>query len=196
MYCKKAVAAVMAMGGLLASQAAVAQAMPDRGWYAGGSIGQADYECEASPGLACDTKDTAWKILGGYQVNRNFAVEFGYTNLGELSVSGAGARITLETTAWEVVGLGSFPVANQFSIYGKLGFYRGEADVSSNVAGGSGSRNSTDLTYGLGARYDFSRNLGMRVEWQRYGKVEAPSTTVSAGDSDIDVLSLGVVWRF
>ena len=193
---KTMIAALMAAGGLAASQASIAQGMPDRGWYAGGSLGQSDTDCEPAAGLSCDNKDTAWKAFGGYQLNRNFAVEFGYTNLGEVSASGGGVNISVESTAWELVGVGSFPLANQFSVYGKLGFFRAEAEVSSNIAGGSGSKTTTDLTYGLGVRYDFSRNLGLRAEWQRYAKIEAPETTVSGGDSDFDVLSVGIVWRF
>lgn len=175
--------------------AAFAQVQPDRGPYAGGSIGQSTADCDVSgiPGVSCDEKDTAWKIFGGYQINRNFGVELGYTDLGEVSATGAGVRINLETTAWELVGVGSFPVADRFSLYGKLGFYRAENKVSSNIAGISGDKTTTDLTFGVGVRYDFTRSMGVRAEWQRYSKVEAPS---GLGDSDIDVLSIGLVVKF
>jgi len=45
----------------------------DTGWYAGLSVGQSTAKgaCDGvvGPGISCDEKDTAFKILGGYQVN-------------------------------------------------------------------------------------------------------------------------------
>jgi OOP family OmpA-OmpF porin len=191
---KTTITALMAVAGLAASQATFAQAAQDRGWYAGGSLGQSTADCDVSP-FSCDDKDTSWKIFGGYQINRNFAVELGYANLGELTISGFGANITAESTAWDLVGVGIFPINNQFSVYGKLGFYRGTVDVSSNV-GGSGDDSTNGVTFGAGARYNFSPKVGLQAEWQRYGKLEAPSGSALSGDSDIDVLSIGIVWKF
>jgi OOP family OmpA-OmpF porin len=198
MRSKKAlVAALIGASAALAAPAAFAQARAqaaDTGWYLGGAFGQSSADCQVSGG-SCDDKDTAWKIFGGYQINRNFAVELGYANLGEISVSALGQTFNLETTSWDLVGVGSFPLANQFSIYGKLGFHRSETEV------GSAKDDGTGLTYGLGVRYDFSRNLGVLGEWQRYGKVSTPAATsgpvsITSGEGDIDLLSVGVVWKF
>jgi OOP family OmpA-OmpF porin len=194
---KIALAAAMATAGVVASSA-MAQSMADRGGYVGGAFGQSSADCEPSAGLSCDDKDTSWKVFGGYQINRNFAVELGYANLGEISISGGGVRATAESTAWDLVGLGIWPVNNQFSIYGKLGVYMATVDVSvsPSAAGESGDDSTTGLTFGAGVRYNFTRNLGLQAEWQRYGKVEAPSDTAITGDSDLDVLSVGIVYRF
>jgi OOP family OmpA-OmpF porin len=155
--------------------------------YIGASFGQSDLGDSCSTvagfGVSCDDKDTAWKILGGYQFNRNFAAELGYTNLGEITLTGPGGTATVEVTAFELVGVGIFPIANQFSVYGKLGFARGEAETGGAAAGFSDS--STDLTYGIGVQYDFSQQLGVRAEWQRYDF-----------DAAVDVMSIGVVFRF
>jgi opacity protein-like surface antigen len=59
----------------------------------------------------------------------------------------------------------------------------------------SGKKTTTDLTYGVGGQYDFNRNLGLRLEWNRYSKVKAPDSA-GGGDGDIDVLSVGALWRF
>ncbi|HEY9530650.1 MAG TPA: outer membrane beta-barrel protein, partial [Burkholderiales bacterium] len=64
-----------------------------------------------------------------------------------------------------------------------LGIAMVEAEVS--VGGVSADDDSTELTFGVGAQYDVSRNLGIRAQWQRYG-----------ADEDIDVISLGVVFKF
>jgi OmpA-OmpF porin, OOP family len=184
--------AVLGIAGAMAFTApAVAQ---DTGFYAGFSLGQAtaDDACTgvSGPGVSCDDKDSAWKILGGYQFNRHFAVELGYTDLGEVSASGPGGSASIESSAFEVVAVGMMPIADKFAIYGKLGMYRGETDASG--PGGSISESTTDLTFGIGARYDFTRNLGVRAEWQKYSDVGGGEI----GEADVDVISVGVIFRF
>jgi OOP family OmpA-OmpF porin len=168
-------------------------AAQDMGFYLGATFGSAtqDGQCDGVvAGVSCDDKDSAWRILGGYQFNRNLAVELGYHNLGEASASGGGVTVTDEVTAWELVAVGSFPLANQFSLYGKLGMYRGEVERTVTLGGLSASadESGTEFTFGLGARYDFMPNLGVRAEWQRYMDL--------LPDVDVDVLSIGLIFRF
>jgi OmpA-OmpF porin, OOP family len=185
---KTSVAALMAVSGVVVSSASFAQAKPvDTGLYLGASVGQATSgDCNVP---SCDDKDTSYRVFGGYQFNRNLAVEAGYAPLGEVS----GGNLNLETNAWDLVGVGIWPLNQQFSIYGKLGFYNAEAKLSGPV---SGKKTTTDLTYGLGGQFNISRNLGLRLEWQRYGGVEAPQIGGVGGDTDIDTLNLGALWKF
>lgn len=150
--------------------------------YVGATIGQAELKDACSGVAGCDEKDTAWRILGGYQFNRYFAAELGYHNLGEASAPGG----ETEATAWELVGVGAYPLVNQLSVYGKLGVYRGELE------GPSAEETNTDLTYGLGLQYDVLKNVGVRGEWQRYNKMGGGALV----ETDVDVLSVGVVYRF
>lgn len=171
------IAAMLGAAAMAMSAGALAQ-QGETPWYAGASIGQGD--------LGIGDTTTAWKIFGGYQINRNFAVEFGYTDLGDTDVaSGVPGipNVNLEATAWELIGVGKFPVANQFSIYGLAGFARIEAEAS--VFGVSASDTSTELTYGIGAQYDFSPKVGLRAQLQWYDT-----------DETADVMSVGVVVRF
>jgi len=167
--------------------------------YAGLSIGQSKFSdaCEGSvPAgftVTCDDKDTAWRIFGGYQFHPNIGVEIGYADLGRaqatVSSGGLSATAKVEATAFDAVAVGSWPINQAFSLYGKLGLYHGEAKLTASGTGGSSSDKDTgsDLTYGLGARYDFNRNIGVRAEWQRYNDFSG---------SDIDVLSVGLLYRF
>jgi OmpA-OmpF porin, OOP family len=183
---KKAyVAAAFAAIGMAVSSASMAQQKPESAWYLGGHFGQSDIE-------ELDETDTAWKIIGGYQINRNFAAEFGYIDLGKVTISGPGGSATFKSTAWELVGVGSIPVANNFSVYGKFGFYRADSDLDFNVVffgSGSESETNTDVTFAFGGRFDVTRNLALRGEWQRY-------SDVGDGATDVDVLSVGVIWKF
>lgn len=171
-----AVAALSFAGGALAQQPSLSSA------YVGGTLGQSEYKDGCNGVSDCDKKDTAWRILGGYQFNRYFAAELGYHDLGEASAS-TGAT---EGTAWELVGIGSYPVIDKLSVYGKLGLYRGELE-----APGAKETNS-DLTYGLGVQYDVIKNVGLRGEWQRYNKMGGGNLV----ETDVDVLSIGAIYRF
>ena len=160
---KKWIAAMLGAAAMAVSAGALAQ-KTDTGWYVGGDIGKVDIE---------DEDDTGWRIVGGYKINRNFAAELGYSSLFD--------KGGVEVTAWELVGIASFPVANQFSVFGKLGFAMWDVD-----AGVFGSDDGTDLTFGLGVQYDFTPKLGLRGQWQRY----------DVSDADADVFSVGVVYKF
>ncbi|HEX6156074.1 MAG TPA: outer membrane beta-barrel protein [Burkholderiales bacterium] len=176
----------------------------DAGFYLGASIGQSKAKdtCDDSGAFSCDDTDTAWKIFAGYQFNRHFAVEAGYTDLGEVSLSAASAtssvRGTIELSAFELMAVGSFPVVDRFSLYGKLGLYRAETEQKLQVTLGSltvsdnKTEKNADLTFAFGARFDITRNLGVRAEWQRYLDVGGGEI----GEDDVDVLSVGLLYRF
>jgi len=196
---KKVLLAAMLGATVMAAPAAsMAQARGETGWYLGGGIGQSQAKdgCTGvgGPGVSCDDKDTAYKIFGGYQVNRNFAAEFGYSDLGKVKASGPLGSVDIKSNAWDLTAVGAFALANQFSVFGRLGFYRSETKLGGL---GSGKKNTTDVTYGGGVQYDFSRNLGVRGEWQRYSKVKARNDANGAeGDSDVDVLGVSLIYRF
>ena len=186
----------------------------EKGFYAGLSIGQSKFPgaCDSSGGVTlsnCKDTDTAWKIFGGYQFTPNLAVELGYNDFGRISsdasVTMGGSTFTgnakIEATAFEATGIGILPLGHQFSLYGKLGVYYAETKSSANIAqttppfasgSSSASDNNTNLTFGFGARYDLTKNISLRAEWQRFSKVGSDST----GKGDIDVLAIGGLYRF
>jgi OOP family OmpA-OmpF porin len=186
------------LGLLAAAFIALPVAAQDAGVYIGGHIGQASAKdfCDGvgGPGVSCEDSDTAWKALVGYQFNRNFAVELGYINFGEVEARGPGGTVSVEATAFDLMAVGSLPVVDRFSVYGKLGLYRGETDGRANTVllTASSSESNTDLTFGFGARFDISRNFAVRAEWQRYADVGGGDV----GEDDIDVISIGALFRF
>jgi OOP family OmpA-OmpF porin len=153
-------AAVAVSGAAFAQQST--SAVP--AFYIGAEVGQGDAGIE---------DDIGYKILGGYQFHRNFAAEVGYGILVDKS--------DVEVTVLELVGVGLWPLGQNFSLVGKLGFANWEVD-----AGSRGSQDGTDLTWGLGVQWDFTRNLGLRAMYQRY-ETDPEST---------DFLNIGVLWKF
>ena len=175
---KQNIKAFLAVSALFFAGTAAAQQPSLSSVYIGGTIGQAEYK----DGGGGDDKDTAWRILGGYQFNRHFAAELGYHNLGEASAAGG----ALEGTAWELVGIGAYPLVDKLSVYGKLGVYRGELEAP------GAEETNTDFTFGVGLQYDLLKSVGVRGEWQRYSKMGGGNLV----ETDVDVLSVGVVYRF
>jgi OOP family OmpA-OmpF porin len=164
------IAALLGCTTMLLCAGALAQKQSDAGWYAGASLGRAD--------LGPDT-DTALKIFGGYQINRSFAAEFGYSDFGDVTVGGN----SVNASAWELIGVGKFPLGNQFYVYGLAGLAKIKSE--STISGLRVSDDSNELTFGFGLQYDFSPQAGARLQWQRYDT-----------SSEIDVVSVGVVYKF
>jgi len=197
---KNAALALVSVAALSVPSLGMAQGMsmtgPDSGWLVGGSFGQSKIDCDTAgvPGVSCDDSDTAWRIFGGYQFSKHLAVELGYSTLGEATISGAGITATVEAKAFDLVAVGILPINQQLSVFGKLGMYKADSDLSSNTPLiGSASDSNTDVTYGIGLQYDFNKNFGLRAEWQQYKKVGSDDT---GGEGDVDVMSIGVIYRF
>lgn len=171
MTSKRCIALVLGAATMLGCGSALAQKKPvDTGFYAGASIGSAD--------LGPDS-DTALKIFGGYQINRSFAVEFGYSDFGDVTVGNRSAN----ASAWELIGLGKFPLGNQFYVYGLAGLTKIKTETT--VSGLRVSDDSTELTFGFGLQYDFTPQVGARLQWQRYD-----------ASNEVDVASVGVLYKF
>ena len=160
---KKWFVSMLGAAALAVSAGAYAQQPTATGFYIGADLGNTDVEHADS--------DVGFKFLGGYQFNRYVAAELGY---GLLYDKGG-----VEVKALEAVAVGMFPIANQFSIIGKLGV----ANVDVKVPGGSDDK--TEITWGVGVQYDLNRNLGVRLLWQRYET-----------DDAVDFLAVGVTWKF
>lgn len=187
------------LGLLAAAVAGPAAAQDDEGLYLGGSVGYSQYKsiCKSLL-IPCDANDTAWRGFAGHQWNRNFSLEVGYANLGE--VTGAGdllgtgpATYKREVKAWDLSAMLAFPVSGRLSVLARLGAYR--ARTTEDQAGAFGTLHAggtnSGLTYGLGAGFMLWK-LGVRAEWQRYDNVGTPSTI----EDDIDVISVGALIRF
>lgn len=192
--------AVVLLGssGLITASQALAQAQqPAAGFYVGGSVGQSNFDKEIVRELitsgTVDTSDTGFKVFGGYQFNRNVGLEVAYVDLGKASYSGfagpdpvIGGKV--EVTGVNLSAIGAWPVAPNLDVFGKIGFLSWE-DKASDVTGGvpfSDKIEGTDLSFGFGAAWHLTRNVRLRVEWERF----------RVDDTDADLFSVGAVYKF
>ena len=187
--------------------AKVAPAMPAKaapvasagfpGWYAGVGGGWssfngngADIATTPPTGVArLDDDGAGWKVFGGYQFNKNLAAELAYTDLGKFSFDGtSGEYGEVKPQCWSLSAVGILPVGNNFSLLGKAGVCRWDDNYKGNgpiMIGSTG----TDLTFGLGAKYDATRNLGVRAEWERFNNVVHDRESV-------DLFSMSLQYNF
>ena len=196
------------MGGLLGALLAygAAASAQDTKFYAGASAGLSKARSACSFGAlpagstvsGCDNTDMGWKVYGGYQFTPHWGVELGYFDFGKATASATvlGVPVTAqgEATGWQLAATGTLPITPQFDLFAKLGIHNTDLDVRASALGVnvSAGGNSTDLAWGLGAKWNFTRNVSMRIEYERFNDV-GDSTT---GRTDIDMLSIGVMLRF
>lgn len=144
-------------------------------------------------GLGSDhDKDTAYSLRGGYWFNSNFAVEGHYSRFydetlyndgevyldGKLSAFGLGVVVKEHAT----------PTALGFFVQLRGGIARGKLSVNSSL--GNGSETSTKPYYGIGAGYDFSKTLGVSLNYD-HNQGSGDGLKISA-----NTLSLGLEARF
>ena len=187
----------------------------DAGWYMGANIGEstADIDNERITEnlldsgfsrivLENDDSDTGYKLFGGYQFNRHFAIEGGYFDLGEFSYSATTAPAGTLDGQMKLKGinvdlLGFIPFSEKFSAFGRVGVNYAEAKDrfsgtgAVNVLSPYSDERDTNLKLGAGVQYAFTDALAMRIEGERYRINDAVGNT-----GDIDLVSIGLVYRF
>jgi hypothetical protein len=144
--------------------------------------------------------EPGFRLKLGYKYSPYLAVQGEYVGFGP-GVNEPFANPARLDSAFRGNGFGVDTIATlplwRFSLYGRLGAYRGDA------RGGFEARSmsllpdqftrGTRWRYGLGLRYDFTRSLGIRAELERHSPLGASlGTEVDSADQ----LSVGLSWRF
>lgn len=199
----------------------------ERGLYIGGSLGGTDYGSSAVrfddppddnsdgsivPGSGfVDNNDHGWSLSVGYKLGRYFAVEGGWTDLGQVRFQGqttgggglyecpggvanpCAVQVTSETDGLFLIGVGILPLG-KFGLLGTLGLYDRKSDFS--VEDGSpgefsGTTDSTETVYGVGVEYRFDRGPTVRIRWEKYTDIVPVFNT-----TDVDYYSAGLIYRF
>jgi OOP family OmpA-OmpF porin len=161
--------------------------------FLGGSLGQTSFDISCPAASSCDDSDTAWKIYGGLEVNEYISMEVGYADLGKTKISGATSG-TAEANGMTLQLIGTYALNPSFSLVGRGGMNILNLDVKT-TGGQVLDEGDTDVAWslGLGAQYNITESMGLRLEWEHYFKVGDASTT---GEMDIDLISAGLVYKF
>ena len=197
---------------VIASPFAVAD---DSGWYGGLNVGRSRADIDdariqaqflgaplVTTSFRDDNRDTGFKLFGGYQLNKNFALEGGYFDLGKFSFTATTAPAGTLSGDFKIRGLnldavGILPIHEKFSAFGRVGVQYADTRDSFARTGAvpalnpNPSKREANYKYGLGLQYDFTESLGMRVEAERYRINDA-----IGHKGNVDLISVGLVYRF
>lgn len=111
-----------------------------------------------------DTNHTSYKIFAGSQPSQSFGLEVAYNDFGKYRAA--------KTDSWSLAAIGTMPMANNWDLFGKLGATR------NHIKFGNSSRR-TGLLAGVGLGFKPTQNIGLRVEYEDFGKLPTDMTGVS-----------------
>jgi OOP family OmpA-OmpF porin len=190
-------AAALAAAALSFSAPAAAQ------FYLGFSFGQSKVDESLvvpdllDPGTQrVDGKDGAFKLLFGYQFNRNFALEGAMVDLGDMTYSGffsgspsgpvTGGRV--QNSGLNLSAVGVVPLGERLALFGKAGMFLWYSEAT-DVTGGFltySEADGADLSLGVGASFALTPRASLRAEWER----------LDMSNADVDLVTVGFAFSF
>lgn len=146
-----------------------------------------------------ETQDTSYKLFGGYQFNRNIALEAGYFNLGKFTYSTSMPTGTLngryETEGINLDLVGTMPLSARWSALARIGVqYANTRDAFSGPglpgsAPTDNSQRANNGKVGLGLQYELTPSMFLRGEAERYRVKDGLGS-----NGDVNVVSMSLVF--
>ena len=147
-------------------------------------------------------KVNAYKVFGGYQFNRYFALEGSYVDLGHFSFEAQTAPTGTVSGDVRVRAFGldlvpRLPITEQLFAFLKLGATQAQTRDTLSATGGNVLTETsprvwrTNVKAGAGLEYLFTRHFGVRGEWERYRISDAVSNR-----GNIELTSVSLVFPF
>jgi OOP family OmpA-OmpF porin len=182
-------------------------------WYIGAGVGQGRANVDearltrslnaggaTSVSIHSQERDIGYKLFVGKQLNRNFALEAGYYDLGQYSFDAttvpAGSlsgRVKFRGVNLDL--LAQLPLSERLSVYARLGgnYTRSNVTFSGNrlLTQSTASERKFEPKAGLGIEYKFTEALAMRGEYERNRVNDA-----AGNRGDVDLLSVNLVYKF
>jgi OOP family OmpA-OmpF porin len=185
------------------------------GWYFGGNGGPSQTDVDEKR-IAADLlaqgftttfmddneRDTGFKVFGGYQFGKYWAMEGGYYDLGDFgytsfTVPAGTLHGVLGARGLNLDAVLQLPFTPKFSAFFRAGVAFSEVKGAFESTGlvtvvePNSEKRAANLKYGAGFEYMFTRRFGMRLEGERY-RIDD-----SVGNKgDINLYSAGVLFRF
>jgi OOP family OmpA-OmpF porin len=160
------------------------------GAYIGASVGSAETKLNAD-GFSLKDSDTGFKLTAGYEFTKNFGVEIGYADLGKPSIASGGDMAFAEPRSYYLAGTAAYPIDEAFSVFAKAGVTNNRTKVG---ASGIGSEKFTHTAaiFGVGAAYNFTKNIAGVIEYENFGK----TLDEQGGNLKSDLISIGLRYKF
>lgn len=177
----------LVLGGMMLSFAATAQD------YDGLGYSEADYGVYStllkySGGVGF--KNPAYKGQY-YTFGKYLGAELG--NIG--NDNGLSMPYAFSSKNRNLLGVGTLPIGDKFSLFGKFGVARSSSDYGRNLSTPSYVRErNSDLMYGIGLKFNYNPNVNLRLGWDRYNNMGADD--IYNIQNDVRWFSLGFGLKF
>jgi len=176
--------------------------------YVGFGIGQSTvqdwnggdlaFDGSSVTGISSEDSDTGFRIVGGFDVTPNLAVEIGYSDFGEATADGTSdgsgffwspgpVSVKAAVDGIDFGFAGQLPASESFSLLARVGvlLWDLEAELADSSGSFSGSDDGNDVFFGIGAQFNTTGPLSMRAEFTRY----------AVDDIDLDSISFSLIYR-
>ncbi len=160
-------------------------------WYLGFGFGNTTVKADLTAQGGGNLKETTAlsDFYGGYRFNKYLGLELAYLNLADVNADSLGAppndvsgSVDMKAFTGSVVL--TYPVTKRTEIYAKGGTASWKADVRRDAV--TEGVDGTDLYYGIGAAYGFTREFFGTVDFD----------VIDSGNPEFSTVSLGFRWDF
>lgn len=117
-------------------------------------------------GVVDDRNNNAYSLYGGSYFSNNFGVELGFNDFGRVNRFGGSTK----ASGISLSLVGKLPVGQSFNVLGRVGGTYARTDISAAPATGiaSGRDNRFDVSYGIGAEYNFTPAWSAVLQYDEY----------------------------
>lgn len=194
---KKTIAMTILSLAALTSVSAMAQEVQGK-WYGGVGLGQSNLsynsdDFRVNPSIAAAgfspttydrSSDLSYSLYGGYRLSKSWSAKVEYTNFGKenwgYNIAGGNANSDLKIEALSLSAVGTYPVADKFSLLGEAGAYYYEATRSPTHSGTvvpltsnpeTSKANGFKPFASIGVQYDVTPKVALIGKYTYYGEV-------------------------
>ncbi len=187
-------------GGLPEDMPMTPCAVSDAGVYFGisGGLGLTNYKQLETKGAinAHNDNHMVTRVFIGYDINRYFATEFGYTDFwGKASIKDGKTNKKLSMVqALDLFGKIKAPVLDNLNLYGKLGvsFLFGDEVRFSGSSYAIKHEENFNVAFGAGVDFAITPNIIVNAEWLRYNG----NNHLKHYQPNADAFMLGLRYKF
>ncbi len=191
----------LSIWGMIAAFAALPAVGADpNGWFFGIQLAPSETKLDL-PGLGFTAREekNAYRLFAGYQFTPRLKAELNYLDMTKpsLTYNSLGVMVPQEGKGkgLRLVGTANVPLTEKFGLYGKLGAFHSnlEGGCATDLLNCGAADRGTDVSYGMGLRYDFTKTVSVRGEWERFHRLGGREAW---GEADRDFFSVGLGFKF
>jgi outer membrane autotransporter protein len=162
--------------------------------YVEGGIGSSHISQNCEAVASCEHNTTGFKLILGYHVHPQVAIEASYVNWGQVNFDGPlDGRGDSTVTGYGLGAALSLPINPQWSVRGRLGVAGNHYDSSATLSGPvhiGVSKTKTAFQYGVAAQYELAKGFAV------VGSYDGSQANDTSQNVDVNLFSIGVRYTF